>query len=66
MNYIYIINNIIKNFKESNFNKSIIYADEKLELTFALTTTLSQKLYYSKKKFKKLNMKYIILLMKLI
>ena len=38
-----IINNIIKNFKESNFDKNTIYADEKLELTFALTTTLSQK-----------------------
>ena len=40
--YLNIINNIIKNFKESNFDKSTIYADEKLELTFALTTTLSQ------------------------
>ena len=41
--YLNIINNIIKNFKESNFDKSTTYADEKLELTFALTTTLSQK-----------------------
>ena len=38
-----IKDSITKELKKSNFNKSIVYTDESLELTFALETTKSLK-----------------------
>jgi len=41
--YLNIKDSITKELKKTNFNKSIVYTDESLELTFALETTKSLK-----------------------